>query len=78
VLLPNDTKNNIFGLAFSLDGKTLATADQSHALTLWNVTDHTKRNHLLGHGQAVYAVAYSPDGKSLARAAATTPSCFGT
>jgi WD40 repeat protein len=66
VLLASTNKNNTFGLAFSLDGKTLATAGQSHALTLWNVTDHTKRNHLLGHGQAVYAVAYSPDGKSLA------------
>jgi WD40 repeat protein/serine/threonine protein kinase len=66
VLLANTNQNNIFGLAFSPDGKTLATADQSHALTLWNVTNHTKRNRLLGHGQAIYAVAYSPDGKSLA------------
>jgi WD40 repeat protein len=66
VLLDNTNKNNVFDLAFSPDGQTLVTADQTHALTLWNVADHKKRAHLPGHGSHNFAVAYSPDGKSLA------------
>jgi WD40 repeat protein/serine/threonine protein kinase len=66
VLLPNDTKNKVFGLAFSPDGQTLAAADQTHALTLWNVADHKISAQLRGHGNHISAVAYSPDGKSLA------------
>jgi WD40 repeat protein/serine/threonine protein kinase len=66
VLLANTNKKNIFALAFSPDGKTLATADQSHDLTLWNIANYTKRKRLLGHGHHIYAIAYSPDEESMA------------
>ena len=52
-------------LAFSPDGKILATAD-CDGVMLWDITTGKKRKALPGFGAVVYAVAFSPDGTLLA------------
>lgn len=55
------------GLAFSPDGKTLATASEDWSVKLWDVTTG-KLKRRLKHGKPVRAVAFSPDGKMVASA----------
>jgi WD40 repeat protein len=54
-------------VAFSPDGKTLASASGDNTIKLWSV-DGKALNTLKGHGSAVLSVAFSPDGKTLASA----------
>ncbi|MFL6125130.1 helix-turn-helix domain-containing protein [Actinophytocola sp.] len=62
----------VFGLAFSPDGRTMATAGDDGAIRLWNVADpgHAVlwRRPLTGHTGRVFWLAYSPDGRTLASA----------
>ncbi|QJX00259.1 WD40 repeat domain-containing protein [Frigoriglobus tundricola] len=57
-------------IAFSPDGKTLATAGADKAVKLWNPADGKEIKALGTHDGSVYAVAFSPDGKLLASAGA--------
>jgi WD40 repeat protein/serine/threonine protein kinase len=59
-------QGTVYCVAFSPDGKTLATADQDGTLQLWNVRAGTRRAVLRGHTGKVRAVAFAPDGKTLA------------
>jgi predicted NACHT family NTPase len=64
-------------VAFSLDGKTLASAGgvalgdplgraENGELKLWAVTKRQELTSLQGHKSAIFAVAFAPDGKTLA------------
>jgi WD40 repeat protein len=53
-------------VAFSPDGKTLASSGSEEEISLWDVDTHTKRNALKTHSSPVYSVAFSPNGKLLA------------
>jgi WD40 repeat protein/energy-coupling factor transporter ATP-binding protein EcfA2 len=57
------------GVAFSLDGKLLATASRDTTARLWDATAGKQRGQpLRGHEDAVLDVTFSPDGGLLATA----------
>ena len=64
--------DTVFALAFTPDGKTLATAGYDRVIKLWAVGgDVTKpAAELKDHSDAVYALTISPDGSLLASASA--------
>ena len=52
-------------VAFSPDGKTLASGSDDKTIKLWRVRDGRLMKTLTGHGSLVLSVAFSPDGKTL-------------
>jgi WD40 repeat protein len=57
-------------LAFSPDGRRLASASRDHTIRLWNVATRPTRGglRLRGHSQAVESVVFAPGGDTLASA----------
>jgi len=61
--------NLINRVAFSPDGKTLASGSADNTIILWSVaTRQPIGSPLTGHKAAVWSLAFSPDGKTLASA----------
>ena len=54
----------IWSIAFSPDGKTLASGGQDHSIRLWNVNTGQQIRKITR--RRVNGVAFSPDGKTLA------------
>jgi WD40 repeat protein len=61
-------KHGLFCLAFSPDGKLLATGGTAPVIKLWNTTTGVLRHQLEGHSDQVHDLAFSADGKTLASA----------
>ncbi|MBY0527458.1 MAG: hypothetical protein K2R98_28940 [Gemmataceae bacterium] len=58
----------VSSVAFTSDGKRLASASFDKTVRVWDVTSHKLEQTLTGHSDFVYAVAFSPDGQWLASA----------
>ncbi len=56
----------VMSVAYSPDGKTLASGSYDNTIKFWDVKTGKERATLKGHTDAVNSVAYSPDGKTLA------------
>jgi WD40 repeat protein len=55
----------IYGLAFSPDGKRLATASLDKTARIWDLASGKALVTLTDHSDSVYTVAFTPDGKSI-------------
>jgi WD40 repeat protein len=58
----------VYALAFSPDGRLLATASSDRTVKLWSLPSGREMHTLTGHERAVYRLAFSPDGRLLATA----------
>lgn len=58
----------VLSLAFSSDGKTLASGGYDQTVKLWDVRSGQALTTLRGHNQSVSSVVFSPDGHTLVSA----------
>ncbi|MEV0609850.1 Hsp70 family protein [Polymorphospora rubra] len=58
----------VASVAFSPDGRTLASTGMDETVRLWDVAAGNTTAEFLGHSESVYDVVFGPDGKTLATA----------
>jgi WD40 repeat protein len=56
----------VHSVAFSPDGKTLASGSDDNTIKLWDAQTRQELAALKGHAGSVYSVVFSPDGETLA------------
>jgi len=59
-------EGTVWSVAFSPDGKTLASGSGDDTIRLWDVQTGVEKQRFTGHTGNVSSVAFSPDGKTLA------------
>jgi WD40 repeat protein len=57
---------NIWKIAFSPDGRFLASASSDQSIRIWEVETRRLWTILRGHGDEVWSLAFTPDGRNLA------------
>ncbi|MFL5588616.1 MAG: WD40 repeat domain-containing serine/threonine protein kinase [Ktedonobacteraceae bacterium] len=58
--------DQVWSVAWSPDGKRIASASSDETAQVWDATDGNHLNVYLGHSDSVYAVGWSPDGMRIA------------
>ncbi len=58
-------RGGVHALAFSPDGRFLASADETGVVRVWEVARRRELGRLAGHAGPVRAIAWSPDGTTL-------------
>ena len=58
--------SDVRSVAFSSDGRTLASGSSDSTVKLWDVASGREKATLKGHGDSVGSVAFSSDGRTLA------------
>ncbi len=56
----------VFSIAFSPDGKTIASGSLDSTIRLWDVATSKHLHTLIGHTSDIQSVSFSPDGQTLA------------
>ncbi|MCG8621580.1 MAG: hypothetical protein MJE68_06210, partial [Proteobacteria bacterium] len=64
--------SDVLSVAFSPDGRTLASSSFHSEVRLWDVDSGQSKNSLWEHTEPVESVSFSPDGRTLASASADT------
>jgi RNA polymerase sigma factor (sigma-70 family) len=59
-------EEGVLSVAYSPDGKLLATAGRDNTVRLWDAATGRERSSLVGHRERVSVVRFSPDGGTLA------------
>ena len=67
----------VTSVAFSPDGKLLASGSNDTTIKLWSVATHQELATLKGHSSRISSVAFSPDGKTLASISLKLPVSMG-
>ena len=65
---PQDVRNEGFGIAYSPDGRILASGREDGSVLVWEAESKTLVATLRGEEGRVFDVAFSPDGRTLAAA----------
>ena len=57
---------DVYGIAFSPDGQTLASGSRDKTVRLWDTNTGEHKQTLVGHRDSVTRLVFSPDGQTLA------------